>query len=211
MRIIVTLLFILSFAGSSIHAQFFSTGTTFGFDLYQHIRVPATDNFASYGTGSALANINFGPKLWLGSGKTNVSLEAQVSFAPLAFDTEDYKGLGAISFPLIASLNFNGAPTTQSGFGTGFSVGGGLLYTNADLYFLSDEYSAIPGTRRLQYFPAYFGQIAFGGGGAGMAMNLYVRYGLGPDEAAFFSTGLMMSINNTQINGLKNIPQSIQD
>jgi hypothetical protein len=211
MRIAWVLLFSIFLSGSGLKAQFVSFGTTLGVDLYQHISVPSTELVEAYSTGSALVNINFGPKIWFGKGKTNFSLEAQASYAPFAYDTKDYKGLGALSFPLIGSLNFNGVSTTQSGFGTGFSVGGGVLYTNADLYFLSDDYGGIPRVDRLQYFPAYFGQVAFGGGGAGLAINLYVRYGVGPDNAAFFSTGIMMNINSTSIRGLKKVPESIQD
>lgn len=197
MRIAVILsFFLISFFGR-LEAQWISVGSTFGIDFYQFYQNPDTHPLGDFRSGSAVANLNWGPKLWLGSGKVNASLEAQVSYAPFAFDINDYKGLGAVSFPFIASLNFNGVSTTAPQPGTGFSVGGGFVLVNSELYFLSDEYKAIEYEDRTQYFPAYFGQIGIGFGAIGFSGILYGRYGQGPDGAAVMSVGFMINVNKT--------------
>lgn len=178
-------------------AQWISFGNTFGIDLYQFYESPDTNPLGSYRSGSALTNFNWGPKMWLGSGKVNASLEAQVSYAPFAFDVNDYKGLGAVSFPFIASINFNGVSTTSMQSGTGFSIGGGVVLTNSELYFLSDEYKEFDRSERTQYFPAYFGQLGIGFGALGFSGLLYGRYGQGPDEASVLSVGFMININKS--------------
>jgi len=198
MRTILLLFFCIIFSFSSrLQAQWISVGNTFGIDLYQFYQNPDTHPLGDYRSGSALANFNWGPKLWLGSGKINASLEAQVSYAPFAFDINDYKGLGAVSFPFIASVNFNGVSTTSALPGTGFSVGGGFVLTNSELYFLSDEYSSFEYADRTQYFPAYFGQLGMGFGARGFSGILYGRYGQGPDGSSVMSIGFMINVNRT--------------
>jgi len=143
MRTLVLFVFIFLNLSSYSQAQWISFGNTFGIDFYQYYQNPNTHPLGEYRSGSALANLNWGPKMWLGSGKINASIEAQVSYAPFAFDINEYKGLGALSFPFIGSINFNGISTTSPQPGTGFSIGGGFVLTNSELYFLSDEYSAV--------------------------------------------------------------------
>jgi len=193
-------LFALLLSWVPIHessAQWISFGNTFGIDLYQYYENPDTNPLGSYRSGSALANFNWGPKMWLGSGRVNASLEAQLSYAPFAFDAGDYKGLGAISFPFIASVNFNGVSTTSKQAGTGFSIGGGFVLTNSELYFLSDEYKSFERSERTQYFPAYFGQLGIGFGALGFSGVLYGRYGQGPDGASVLSVGFMINVNKS--------------
>jgi hypothetical protein len=205
-RAFIALLFFIA-SSSFIQAQWIHWGYTFGLDLYQRQTLPynTADPFEGHGTGSALLNINIGPKFWVGGKDFSFSIEGHASYAPLAFDVSDYKGLGTISFPVIASLNFNGLSTIGKSFGTGFSIGGGFQYTNTELYLLSDEYNEVPEGDRIGYFPTYFGQIAFGGGGAGLSPYIYVRYGRGPDNATSLNVGLMVNINQTAINNLKKI------
>lgn len=197
MRIAVIVSLILFSCLGRLEAQWISLGNTFGIDFYQFYQNPETHPLGDFRSGSALANINWGPKIWLGSGKINASLEAQVSYAPFAFDIDDYKGMGAVSFPFIANLNFNGISTTTSKPGTGISVGGGFVLVNSELYFLSDEYKAFDYEGRTQYFPAYFGQLGIGFGARGFSGVLYGRYGQGPDGASIMSIGFMININNS--------------
>lgn len=203
----ILLVFTLMISVSFLQAQWVHLGYTFGIDLYQRHTLPnhTDDPFDGHGVGSALLNLNVGPKLWIGGNDFSFSLEGQASYAPLAYDLGAYKGLGAVSFPVFASLNFKGLSTIGKSFGTGFSIGGGIQYTNTELYFLSDAYKEVPESDRTAFFPVYFGQIGFGGGGAGLAPYFYVRYGRGPGHATSFNVGLMVNINQTAINNLKKI------
>lgn len=186
------------------NAQWVSFGNTFGIDFYQFQQNPETHPLGEYRTGSALTNFNWGPKMWLGKGDINMSLEAQVSYAPFAFDINDYKGLGAVSFPLVALFNFNGVSTTTLNAGTGFSIGGGVVFSNTELYFLSDEYSNFERADRQQFFPSYFGEIGLGFGALGFSGILYGRYGKGPDRSMYMSIGFMINVNSTANKNLTN-------
>ena len=207
MRTLSIVIFICFSMTSQVQAQWIHWGYTFGLDLYQRQTMPASeiDPFGGEATGSAILNINVGPKIWMGNENFSFSLEGQASYAPLAFDLGNYRGMGVLSFPIIASLNFNGLSTVGKSFGTGFTIGGGVQYTNADLYFLSDEYKAVEETNRISYFPAYFGQVGFGGGGTGLAPYLYLRYGRGEEGANIFHLGINVNINRTAISNLKNV------
>lgn len=203
----ILLVFMLMISVSFLQAQWVHWGYTFGLDLYQRHTLPhhTSDPFDGRGVGSALLNLNAGPKFWFGGDGFSVSLEGQASYAPFAYDAGNYKGLGAIAFPVMASLNFKGLSTIGKSFGTGFTIGGGVQYTKTELYFLSDEYKEVPPEDKVGYFPVYFGQIGYGGGGAGLAPYFYLRYGQGPDHSTTLSVGLMVNINQTAINNLKKI------
>lgn len=207
MKSLLTLVFLIGISLTQIQAQWIHWGYTFGIDLYQRQTLPVntSDPFEGRPAGSAVMNFNIGPKIWMGGDNFSFSLEGQASYAPFAYDLGNYRGMGALSFPVIASLNFNGLSTIGKSFGSGFSIGGGLQYTNTDLYFLSDLYKTVDEADRTGYFPAYFGQVGFGGGGAGLAPYLYVRYGRGPDRSTIFHVGLMVNINRTAISNLKEV------
>lgn len=190
----------------SLQGQWIHFGTNVGLDLYQLHRTPPANaiDLPSYTTGSALVNVQFGPKMWLGNGKMTFSLEALASYAPFAYDTDQYRGLGTLSFPLLASFNFNGLSSTSDLFERGFSFGGGVQFTNASLYFFSEEYGQIQKDFRPQYYPVFIGQVSYGGGGPGVSFYLYARYGYGPNHAATFSVGICRDINSTKVKSLKN-------
>ena len=211
MRVLVPVIVFLFISLQTLQAQWIHLGYTFGIDLYQRQTLPegTADPYAGNGTGSAILNLNLGPKIWIGGKNFSFSLEGQASYAPVAFDLDNYRGLGTISFPIMASLNFNGLSTIGKSFGTGFTIGGGIQYTNTDLYFLSEEHKQVPLENRTGYFPSYFGQVGFGGGGAGLAPYLYVRYGQGPDRSSILNVGIMVNINRTAIANLKKVTPEI--
>ena len=106
-------------------------------------------------------NIGLGPKLWFGGKKFAVSPEATVVFSPLALSTGDFKGIGAVSFPLMVKLQFGGLSSfVDNRFG--FALGGGLQYTRTELFGLSNEFEEL-GVER-NYFRTYIIEADFGFG-----------------------------------------------
>ncbi len=172
-------------------------GTVAGLDLYQYHRVPDYRNaqgklVKGHSLGSAVANFVYGPKLWIGGNSFSVSIQGAVAFAPFAFDTDDFKGMGAVSFPLSVDLNFLGlsgfSPTVRGGF----SLGVGMSYHRTELFFVDDTYKA---ERPSGFYQNYFAQVAYGVGSGGTDFRLYVRYGQGDNSSRFISTGLSFSTN----------------
>lgn len=165
---------------SGLIAQF-EFGYTSGFDLYQRYKNPA-DDIAYPAAGNALLSINAGPKIWVGSPKFSLSLEAQANLGLFTLALKDFKGLGSVSFPLLAKLNFNALSGMTKDFGAGWSIGGGIVYTKTELYYLSGKYKDL-GVKR-SFFPAYVAEINFGGGGYANTGFIYLRYGYHFDTGA---------------------------
>lgn len=172
-------------------------GFTGGIDLYQYYQNPSySDNtnpaVPAYSSGSALANFNLGPKIWVGGPKFSVSVEGQASFAPFALDVNDYKGLGAVAFPISMDINIGGLSGFNPLVNTGFSIGGGILFKKSELYFVEDAFSE---ARDGSFNQAYFGQVAYGIGAGGLVGRLYARYATAGKKNSYFSIGFNMDMN----------------
>lgn len=167
-------------------------GRVTGLDFYQRHRIPNYNGHHGHSTGSAMANIVLGPKVWVGGRLFSVSVEGAVSYAPFAFDVGDSKGLGALSFPISVDLNYGGLSgfSVQSKYG--FSLGAGVSFHRTELYFVKDEYTE---TREEGFYRVYFGQAAVGVGSGGSDLRLYARYGKGVRSSSFFSIGILSSVN----------------
>lgn len=203
---LLTTILLLSF-GQVAQAQF-GIGLTTGGDFYQRYTNPesTTDpsDASTRSAGSALLNTSLGPKIWIGGNNFSLSVESHVVFAALALDVNEYKGLGAVAFPVMAHLNFRGLSGFGNavGFRTGFAIGGGIQYNRTELFGLTRDFDNL--NRSL--FPTYVGEIQFGGGGAGMSVYGYVRYGMGYDfdtqdfdGANSLNIGTTLAINITQL------------
>ena len=170
----------------------FGVGTIFTTDFYQlYINPEIEGQDAKRSSGSAIANIGIGPKIYIGGPRFSVSAEAAFNWGIFALDMNEYKGLGAYSFPLIARLNFG----AMSGFANdrviGFSLGGGVQYNRTEWYYLDKEFEDI--TR--EQFRTYVAEVAIGFGLLGFDTNYFFRYGWGEDKAQTFNTGLAVNFN----------------
>lgn len=181
--------FILSMTASN--AQI-GLGMVSGLDLYQYYRIPDYGQVKGHSTGSAIANFIFGPKIWLGGEVFSVSVEGAVSFAPFAFNLGDYKGLGAVSFPMSVDLNFMGLSGFSREAKGGFSIGAGMSFNRTELYFVKDDFSE---SRTSGFYRVYYGQVAYGYGSGGTNVSLYVRYGQGEKSSMFITSGIKISVN----------------
>lgn len=70
---------------------------------------------------------------------TSIGVQASANLAPLALDINEYKGLGAVAFPVMAKLNF-GALSGFSSKLTGGYLGGGLQWSRTELFGLNSKH-----------------------------------------------------------------------
>ena len=169
--LIVTVLFLCI---SSISAQKIGWGAGLRHDLYTHYSNPP-DDIASRTAGSAIINIGVGPKLWIGEGDFSFSPEAYFMWSPFAFSSKDYKGMGAISFPIMAKFEFLGNSNFNNDGKLGFSIGGGVQYSKTELWGLKEEFEE-QGVER-GFFKTYIVEGDIGFGLSGFDIHLYIRYG----------------------------------
>jgi len=173
-------------------------GLTFNYDLYNLFSNP-DDGLASGNNGSALLGFGLGPKLWFGKKKFALTVEAQAAIAPLGLSVKDYKGLGAVSFPIMAKLNFGGMAGYARQMEPGFSIGGGLQYNKTEIFGLSQEYLDLGVTR--DYYKTYNVQVAGGVGISGFVGSVFARYGFNPDldGASNLHIGVQADFNFQQL------------
>jgi len=154
-------------------------GYVFGLDFYERF-VNEEDELASASAGNALTNLFIGPKMWIGTKKFSFSLEGQMNVGLTTLSLDDYKGIGSLSFPLLAKLNFGGDSGLRRKFKWGFYAGGGMEWVKTELIYLKDSFED-KGVKR-SLFQNYVIEVGFGRGGFGMDGNFYFRYGFNKDK-----------------------------
>ncbi|MFK7948778.1 MAG: hypothetical protein AB8G11_14390 [Saprospiraceae bacterium] len=191
----ITIIFAFLFSGlamTDVAAQV-GAGLVFGGDYYQWYRNPTvageTDQQSS---GNAILNGAFGPKIWFGAKNFSLSLEGHINWAITAFDMHEYKGMGHLSFPLLAKLNFGALSTFDGGTSRGFYIGGGVQYSRTEAYGLTGDFD--DNTTR-NYFQTLIGEIGFGGGEDGVVTTTFVRFGVGENNALTLNIGSMLNFN----------------
>ena len=187
------LLVFLAFAMTSLSAQQIGWGAGLRNDLYTNYANP-TDDIASRTAGSALLNIGVGPKLWIGGEDISFSPETYFMWSPFALSSKDYKGLGAISFPIMAKFEFLGNSNFNNDGKFGFSLGGGVQYSKTELWGLNEEFKE-QGVER-KFFKTYIVEGDFGFGLSGFDIHLFVRYGWNKNtEARTWNVGMGYDFN----------------
>jgi hypothetical protein len=147
-------------------------------DFYNRYSNPS-DSIAHDANGSALLNLGLGPKIWFGGEKVSFSIETYANLGILGLSLPDFKGLGNVSFPVLAKLNFGGLAGTNKEGRFGFSLGGGLQWNKTELYYLSNSFED-RGVNR-DFFRTYVIQAGAGFGLTGFGGQFFVRYGFNPD------------------------------
>lgn len=188
----VLLLFV---AINAAHTQV-GLGLVYASDLYQRYVNPVEAGVdAKRSAGAAVSSIALGPKLWVGGNSFSFSLEGQANFAPLAFNVAEYKGLGAVAFPLMGKFNFGAASGFNEDKLFGWSIGGGIQYNRTELFGLTEKFDHI----ERSFFPTYVGESSINVGIAGFDLALYVRLGFGEEKARSFNIGYSMNFNFGQM------------
>lgn len=177
----------------ALNAQF-GYGLTFSNDIYNRYTNPEQDIDVYEGNGSLLLNLGLGPKIWIGAPKFSFSLETQAKIGLLGLALKDFKGMGNHAIPIIGRFNFGGLTALDKEGKFGWSIGGGIQLNKTELYYTSNEYSDRGIDRN--YFRTYVGQIAYGFGLSGFAIQGVLRVGYNPDtKANSFNLGLQYDLN----------------
>ena len=188
----VLIVFLTFGLGTQVIGQF-GYGLTAKTELYQRFSNPE-DGIASRSAGSALLNLGIGPKLWFGSDYFAFSPEASVVFSPFALSLGDYKGLGAVSFPVMGKFHFGGITGLNSDGRMGFAIGGGVQWSRTELFGLTEKF-AEQGVERA-YFKTYIIELDVGFGLSGFNIHGFVRYGFNNDiKANTFNFGVGYDFN----------------
>ncbi len=170
-------------------------GTSVGLDVYQRYSNP-TDDLAYSASGNLLLNLVLGSKMWVGGKKMSLSVEGQLNLGLTSLAIKDYKGLGAVSFPVIAKLNFNGLSGFYQGFAPGFAIGGGLQWSKTELYYLSNDYEDKGVTR--DFYRTFIIELDLGVGSFGKILYGYIRYGMDfESKGSILNIGFITDINHT--------------
>ncbi len=180
-RILLMLLSGMTIFATAAISQHVSWGFGLRHDLYNHYANPP-DDIASRTSGSALLNIGLGPKLWIGIDDFSFSPEVYFMWSPFALSTGDFKGLGAMSFPILAKFEFLGNSNFNRDGKFGFSIGGGVQYTRTELWGLRQSFEDQGVSRG--YFRTYIVEGDVGFGLSGFDIHLFVRYGWNKDTQA---------------------------
>lgn len=188
----------LTVMGQSQALGQFGIGATMTHDLYNRYSNP-DDGIAHSANGSAFLNLGIGPKIWFGGENLSVSLESQAVIGFLGLSMPDYKGLGNLSFPIMAKLNFAGLSTLNKEGRFGLSLGGGIQYNRTELYYLANKFEE-RGVER-SYFKTYVVHAGYGFGISGFGAQFFVRYGFNPDldGANSLNIGLQYDFNGSRL------------
>lgn len=154
----------------------------YGLDLYHRMVNPSENNPFDRSAGSALLNLNLGPRITVGGSKFSVSLESQGCIGLLGLNIQEYKGLGTLAVPIMARLNFKGLSMLNDNFALGSSVAGGIQYNKTELYGVTKKFRD-QGLKR-QFFPVYVLEYTTGMGFKSMAFEMYLRGGWNPTTHA---------------------------
>jgi hypothetical protein len=172
----------------------FGYGLTASTNIYDRYTNPKDAGDAYRSAGAFFPNIGVGPKIWMGGQNMSLSLEAQAGLSVFALALKDYKGMGAVQFPILAKLNFNGLSGLDKEGKLGFTIGGGIQFTRTELYGLRESFE-LAGTKRT-LFPTYIAQVGYGFGLSGFCLNAFGRFGYNPDtKANNLSVGIQYDFN----------------
>ncbi|MDQ3141320.1 MAG: hypothetical protein M3Q56_03630 [Bacteroidota bacterium] len=173
-----------------------------GMDIYQWYKNPKTNELKGQGSsaGSSILCGPIGLRLAVGKENFSFSLEGAANIGLLAFDLGEFKGLGAVSFPLIGKINFDALSGFSKNKFVGYSVGLGIQYNRTEWFGLTEKFKDL----ERKYFPTYIVDLAMGGGIGGFNASYYFRFGFGEKKSYSFNTGLLFNISfNRQKTNLK--------
>ena len=177
----ILLIVAISLLGLVLSAQSFSYGLTFKNDLYTRYVNPS-DGISSASAGSALINLGIGPKVWIGGDNFTISPEASFMYSPFALSANEYKGLGAISFPVMIKFEFFGLSNMNEDGKLGFALGAGYQWSKTELYGVSQSFKE-QGVSR-PFYRTFIIEGDFGFGISGFDLHGFIRYGFDAPRGA---------------------------
>lgn len=191
MRKFISSLIFVCFSSSAFGQ--FGYGVTAKTDLYMRYVNPDR-GLDSRSAGSVLFNLGVGPKLWFGGENFSVSPEASLLFSPFALSLSEFKGMGALSFPVLIKAHFLGMSNFNNDGKFGFALGLGWQWSRTELYGLKSSFADRGGQRA--FFKTTVVELDVGFGLSGFNLHGFIRYGFNDElEANTFNFGLGYDFN----------------
>lgn len=110
-------------------------------------------------------------------------VEAGIKYMPFSLDVAEYDGIGALSFPVLASMRF---PIKRAMF---LQVGAGIQWSRINLFQPKDA-------PRSAYFATYVGELSIGVEEAAYLLY-FTRIGYHPNGATTIDLGIRMGIHGS--------------
>ena len=185
--IIILLTITTSLCSQSLTKYGAGYGYVSGRNYYEYYTNPKVEGDTTLRTSGSVAGIFWGTKAWVGTKRYSVSVEGQLNFAPFAFDTQEFKGIGAMSIPFIARFNIGAlSGKNMIATGKGFSVGVGVQYSRTELLFTPKEFKNL----ERKFYKSYIVEVVFGSGQRRLGhFGYFARYGFSPDDFSTASIG----------------------
>lgn len=214
MRPIAIPFFCFFFSLASLNAQRLQMGMSLYLDynLYHWSQKPNSLSPEQESAGQLLNLIPLGGfGLWIGrAGSTTLGVEGGIEYMPFSFDTKDYKGMGAVSFPVLLRLTQPFSP--QAGISPFIGLGAGLQWNRIDLY-------GRPSGSQVALNPYFQTRVVELSLGMGSGWHLdekqtgliafYVRMGNSPEGAFSMNMGLRAKLLiNPKASGVRPKPKT---
>ncbi|MFT5648217.1 MAG: hypothetical protein ACI976_002915 [Aureispira sp.] len=207
MKYILLCLFILGLSFGKLHAQdapktktkiYAGYALFLNYNLYSWYQKPNTIERPLSSSGQVFNVLpGLGMNLWLGDiDHWILSLEGGIEYLPFALDTDVYKGMGALSIPVLAKIQFPVAK--QKSLWLMLHVGAGVQFLHTDIY-------ARPNTVGIgfnRFFTSIVGEVGVHISTVGYKrqhireVELFFRAGGAPFGTASFNTGLRLTFWN---------------
>lgn len=194
-KLLLFLLILIFFSGALAAQRRIHTGVSMYLDynLYHWYKKPTSISPEGHSSGQVLNILPIGGLgLWIGyPGGSTLGIEGGIDYMPFSFDTENFQGLGAISFPVMLRLTQPFQP--QKGISSYIGVGGGLQWNRTELYARTLAAKQIFNP----YFQTIVGELSLGVGAGWRAdekqtglLAFYARVGSSIEKAWTLNFGL---------------------
>lgn len=168
------------------------------YNLYSWYQKPSTIENPLSSSGQVLNVLpGLGVNFWVGDvDHWMLSVEGGIEYLPFALDTDIYKGMGALSIPILAKAQF--PILKQKSLWLMLHAGAGVQLLHTDIYARPDVYQNIANP----FFTNIVGEVGLHISTVGRKrqhireVELFFRAGGAPFGAASFTTGLRLTLWN---------------
>lgn len=192
MKFLILFIFLLS---NTICVAQVGIGIETELALYEWNKQPTNNTGTNRSTGQVLSLPSVGPKIWFGDWhEWTISIESKIIFSPFAFNLQDKKGFGSISFPVLLGANVD---ITDDEGTIKIGVAAGTQWTKTELF--NRDISLQPSTFYLTYLGEISFQFILGASprfkksydyDEGHNFTYFIRFGKGRGKSTVFSTGV---------------------
>jgi hypothetical protein len=207
MKYILLCLFILGLSLGKLHAQetpkpktkiYAGYGLFLNYNLYSWYQKPSTIERPLTASGQVLNVLpGLGLNFWVGDvDHWILSVEGAIEYLPFALDIDNYKGLGALSIPLLAKIQFPVAK--QKSLWLMLHFGAGVQLLHSDIYDRPKTYENASNP----FFTSFVGEFGLHISAVGYKrqhlreVELFFRAGAAPFGTLSFNTGLRLTLWN---------------